>query len=152
MTSKPEPSVPLPKSIQRAVASLGHVVDRFIAARAGVLKRLIKAGDDVVLRPWLPSEAPNSLSGAGLFAIRLMTDEKTLRLRQLLVDVPEAALQHDSLPALTIPAEALLPIWPALFKLRMLRGSWELEMRSNLLQSLDAVLPTTCRRSTMPAR
>lgn len=142
MSPLPGSSVAFPKPIQRAVASLGHVVDKFMAARASVLRRLIRAGQEEALRPWLPSETPTALPDDGLFAVALTTDDERLRVRQLFASSPA--------PALIVPAEARLPVWPALFKLQMLRAHWALEMRSNLLESLDAALPVACLLDPTP--
>ena len=141
----------LPKPQWRTVTSLGHVIDRSISARTGVLKRLRKEGLNEPLAPWLAGLHDQSLPDARIFMVALEVNAQAVRLKEIFDDPTEASSAMPAFPLSLTPSKNLeSPVWGALFKLRPLRPLWALEMRSNLLETLDRVSTVSCLLDPAP--
>jgi len=151
MPAAPIAPLALPKPQWRTLTSLGHVIDRSIAARAGVLKRLTKAGLSEPLAPWLAGIDASFPPDEGVFVVALEINAGAIRVRDSFLDGADVEAAMPDLPQLVTPPGRLRnTVWSALFKLRPLRQLWALEMRSNLLETLDKVSATACLLDPTP--
>lgn len=136
------------KATLKQIASLGHVISRFLDSRRVIFKQVQKQAEvQSTLVQWLGENepVPTLLEGDGYLATVLRWTEKQLQTDTLLL--PSA--QVESLQkriglagaTLTPPSDANAAIWPALLRLGTLKSSWEQEMRKNLYDALTLVLP-----------
>lgn len=140
------------KATLKQIASLGHVISRFLEARRVVFKQAQKQSEgQPTLAQWLGINSkegrpvPPLLEGDGYFATALRSTGKQLQADTLLLSSTqvESLLKKAGLTgvALTLPVDANAAIWPALLRLGILKSSWEQEMRKNLYDALNLVLP-----------
>lgn len=142
------------KSQRKAMASAGHLVERFAAA-CETLRTRVQSGRVVLPESWrdVVVAAPSpTLSEEGWFVLQfaVLTDGK-LRLRpEILGDseaervITEWETRHPETaraPLLAVPAGRGLPWWTALLRLRQLRDFWEAELRRSAWEQLVALLP-----------
>ncbi|RBP39724.1 hypothetical protein DES53_109151 [Roseimicrobium gellanilyticum] len=135
--------------------SLGHKLERFLAARALVHQRILQDETFAPLKPWLGKDGgiPASLKEDGTFLSAYSLSGTDIRLAALMLppDLATKALalwrQTDPeapkvLPALLDPPQdAAAPLWLALLRLRPLRSVWESMLRRDHFETLLQVLP-----------
>lgn len=135
--------------------SLGHKLERFLAARELVHRRVLQDEAFAPLRLWLGKSGgtPASLKGDGTFlsAYHLSGADVRLAAPMLPADLATKTLslwrQTDPeapkvLPdLLKAPQDAAAPLWFALLRLRPLRSVWESMLRRDHFETLLQVLP-----------
>jgi hypothetical protein len=147
-------SVEIAKARLKELRSLGHKVERFLAARAACWKHAGKASATAQAVWMRPGEcAPGELGGDGLFACAVRLGDAGFRLwppvlpQEVTAGLAARWQQCDAdapkdLPAaLSVPEDANDPLWIALLRLRPLRELWERELRRATLEGLLNVLP-----------
>jgi len=142
------------KALLRQVATFGHLVDRFLAARQVFLKRAVKPGQFDEFKPWLKgfsAETSPCLEGDGCFASVFELRDERLVSHTLASDPASAEwllqlwqrLDGSEAPPALLPAcaDANAALWPALIRLRPLREFWERELGRSPWESLCQLLP-----------
>jgi hypothetical protein len=151
------PGIPfeMGKAMTNVVRSLGHKLERFLAAREVAGKRIPQDESFAPLRPWLGKGegVPASLTGDGTFLSAYCLSGADLRLAALMLpqDLATSSLalwrQTDPEapkvlpPLLEMPQGAVAPVWFALLRLRPLRSVWESMLRRDHFETLLQVLP-----------
>lgn len=152
--SSPAAPCEMGKAQTNVFRSLGHKLERFLAAREVVYKRIFQDEVFAPLRPWLGTkEAPGTLKGDGTFLSAYCLTGADARLACLVLppDLSATSLalwrQTDPEapkvlpPLLAAPLDAAAPVWFALLRLRPLRSVWEAMLRRDHFETLLAVLP-----------
>jgi hypothetical protein len=142
------------KARLKELGSIGHKVDRFLAARPRCWHGSAKAAPDSVLA-WagrLSAKPPEEMGVSGLFACGLTLGERGFRLQPLMFPQgtatrlarlwgeadPEAPKSPP--PAVDVPADVDAPLWLALLRLSPLREFWDRELRRATVDSLLSLL------------
>jgi hypothetical protein len=135
--------------------SLGHKLERFLAAREVVQRRILQDEAFAGLRPWLGKSGavPAGLKGDGTFLSAYCLSGADIRLAALMLP-PDLATKILALwrqtdpeaskvlpPLLELPQDAAAPIWLALLRVRPLRSVWESMLRRDHFETLLQVLP-----------
>lgn len=142
------------KARLKELGSIGHKVDRFLAARRRCWQGSAKAAPDSV-HAWagrLSAKPPGELGDSGLFACGLTLSETGFRLGPLMfpqqLATRLAQLWGDTdpeapkslAPAVDVPADVDAPLWLALLRLSPLREFWDRELRRATVDSLLSLL------------
>ena len=137
------------KSLRKELRGLGHKLERFLAARAALVRHVSKM-EPPIPQAWLPDSArsPGALAGDGLFSCPVILTPDGFRLFGLVASQERTAQdarrwqEEDpsaprTLPApLAVPVDANSPLWLALLRLRPLHSLWERELRRGTLDDL----------------
>lgn len=151
----PGPPCEIGKAQLSALRSLGHKLERFLAAREVVYRKILHDEAFAPVRTWLGegSSAPTAFRGEGTFVSAFLRQETGVRLgaAMLATELATQALslwrQTDPeapkvLPALLpAPPDAAAPLWLALLRLRPLRGVWESVLRRDHFETLLQISP-----------
>lgn len=147
--------VELSKAQLKELRTIGHKVERFLAARGHWWRHSARL-EPSALPSWARAEhvlPPGELAGEGLFACAFVDTEVGFKLLSLVVAQEDAARLAGlwqrvdseaprSLPgALAVPADANTPLWLALLRLRPLRDFWDRELRRAAVDALLQLLP-----------
>ncbi len=147
--------VEIQKPALNLLRSLGHKLERFLAARITVHRKVHVEPTLAALRPWLPTEndRPASLEGDGTFAVALDVSAHKFTVSEMLLPMEnlEACLhiwrqvEPEASKVLTAPLspppDAAAPRWAALLRLRPLRPVWESVLRRDHFEPLLELLP-----------
>jgi hypothetical protein len=151
------PGVPaeMGKAQTNVFRSLGHKLERFLAARELVHRCILQDEAFAPLRPWLAKSdgALAGLKGDGTFLTAYRLSGADIRLAALMLP-PDLATKTLALwrqtdpeapkvlpPLLEVPQDAAAPLWLALLRLRPLRSVWESMLRRDHFETLLQVLP-----------
>lgn len=152
----PSAPVHLGRARHKDLTSVGHLLDRFLAASASELERLRTENPWPVLAPLLGGLSQNpeiALAGEGLFALALGVHRRGWSVQPMIVPefLVERVLdawhrvQPDAPrtlpPQVAVPALANAPLWPALLHLQPLQADWEQPLRRNHVHVLGGMLP-----------
>jgi hypothetical protein len=151
----PGPPCEIGKAQISSLRSLGHKLERFLAARELVHRKILQDEAFASVRPWLGQSpaAPTALEGEGTFVSVFLRQEMGVRLGAVVLptDVATQALalwrQTDPEapkvlpPLLPSPPDAAAPLWMALLRLRPLRGVWESVLRRDHFETLLQISP-----------
>lgn len=148
--------VEVPKGYATLLKSLGHKMERFVAAWEIVRRRLEDTESVASLRKWAksPFNPVENLDGEGTFVTALWADFQgfpqvtrlflpeamALRCLELWRQVDPEAPKVLS-PLIAVPEGVDAPVWLALLRLRPLRTAWESALRRDHLETLLQVLP-----------
>ncbi len=154
--TKLAPPLELKKAQRKSLASIGHLVVKFIAA-CDRLRAKVSDGFMPELQPWLHPLAdikPRMLIGDGLIVGALQPTAGKFQLYPVIHPAPQAATAVEiwkrvfqdkahALPPLLPFAETSVnsPLWLALLHLRPLRDFWERELRRSTVDGLLDILP-----------
>lgn len=141
--------IDLSKAQRKLLSSLGHQITRFAAA-CDLLRS--KGSPLPELDPWLQparSRQATSIAGNGIFACALTLLDARLALHPAVASAAQCAMAMQQLPAAARKQTNVLatsntvndPLWPALLRLRPLRGFWERELRRDTVNNLLELLP-----------
>lgn len=151
----PGPPCELGKAQKTSLRSLGHKLERFLAARELVHRRIIQDEPWAPLRPWFGEDTagPAMFKGEGTFVSALVRSDTDVRLGAVMLSA-EVAEQSLTLwrqiapeapkvlpPLLPFIADAEAPLWLALLRLRPLRGLWESALRRDHFEALLQIFP-----------
>lgn len=153
--SGPAAAVELPKKRVRDLHSIGHKVERFLAARGQWWKQARKPEFEA-LPSWargLDAPPVGCLAGEGVFACGLVLTGESIRMPHVILSHSRTgrfwelwrSIDHEAPAApaaiLSVPSDANDPLWLALLRLRPLREFWDRELRRATVDALLGMLP-----------